>query len=127
MRAANRPTDPAADGRRGARLAGRHYYTQLLQGGVRIYEYQPTMLHAKTIVADDVWSTIGTMNFDNRSIALNEETNLLVHDSAVAAVLTARFMADLQHSREIDARRFARRSLFAKLLEWGASGVARLL
>jgi cardiolipin synthase len=110
-----------------ARWASRHRYSQLMRGGVRIYEYQPTMLHAKTIVADDVWSTIGTMNFDNRSIAFNEESNLLVHDRAVAAVLTARFMEDLRYAREIDPRKFGQRSFAAKLLEWGASGIARLL
>lgn len=110
-----------------ARLAARRHYTQLLRSGVRIYEYQPTMVHAKTIVADDVWSTIGTMNFDNRSIAFNEESNLLVADSAVAGVLTARFEDDLRFSREIVLRDFAQRSVFSKLLERAAGALAPLL
>ncbi|HET9438750.1 MAG TPA: phospholipase D-like domain-containing protein [Longimicrobiales bacterium] len=110
-----------------ARLAARRHYSQLLRGGVRIYEYQPTMVHAKTIVADDVWSTIGTMNFDNRSLAFNEESNLLVADSAVAGILTAKFEDDLRFSREIVLRDFARRSVFSKLLERAAGAVAPLL
>src|SRR3954469_18461977 len=65
--------------------AGRHWYEELLHGNVRIYEYQPTMIHSKTIVVDGVWSTVGSMNFDNRSLAFNNESNLLVLDSRFGA------------------------------------------
>src|SRR5262249_597369 len=58
--------------------AGRNRYEELLRAGVRIYEYQPTMLHSKTIVVDGVWGSIGSMNFDNRSMAFNAESNLVV-------------------------------------------------
>src|SRR5690606_14305492 len=57
---------------RAARLAARARYDTLLAAGVRIYEWTPSTLHAKTFVVDGLWSTIGTMNFDNRSLALNE-------------------------------------------------------
>ena len=63
-------------------LAGRSYYESLRAHGVRVYEYQPAMMHAKTIVVDGRWSTIGSMNFDNHSLALNDESNLVVFDSA---------------------------------------------
>ena len=109
------------------RTAARGRYESLLRAGVRIYEYQPTMLHAKTIVADDVWTTIGTMNFDNRSIAFNEESNLIVQDSRVAAVMRRQFENDLRYSREIVLHRFAQRSLFAKALERMAGLVSNLL
>lgn len=109
------------------RLAARRRYESLLRAGVRIYEYAPTMLHAKTIVADDVWTTIGTMNFDNRSLAFNEESNLIVQDSAVAAVMRRKFEDDLRYSREIVLQQFAQRSFFAKALERMAGLVATLL
>jgi cardiolipin synthase len=109
------------------RLAARRRYQELLRDGVRIYEYRPTMVHAKTIVADGVWSTIGTMNFDNRSLALNDESNLLIHDSATAAILERRFLNDLHHSDEIKLREFAKRSIFSKALERVASGAAKIM
>ena len=109
------------------RTAARARYEELLRAGVRIYEYQPTMLHAKTIVADDVWTTIGTMNFDNRSLAFNEESNLIVQDSAVAAIMRRKFADDLRYSREIVLREFAQRSMFARLVEKIAGMAAHLL
>jgi cardiolipin synthase len=83
------------------RWAGRGRYQQLLEGGVRIYEYQPTMMHAKTFVADDLWSSVGTMNFDNRSMVFNDESNLLILDPTVGARMNALFRSDLLHSREM--------------------------
>jgi len=62
----------------------RGHYGPLLLGGVQIYEYKASLMHAKTIVIDGVWSTIGSTNFDNRSFALNQEINLTVYDSAIA-------------------------------------------
>ena len=109
------------------RIAGRAGWEELLRAGVRIYEYQPTMLHAKTIVADDFWVTIGTMNFDNRSIAFNEESNLIVQDSAVAGLMRGKFEDDLRFSKEIVLREFVRRSVFAKALERLAGMAANLL
>jgi cardiolipin synthase len=109
------------------RIAGRAGWEELLRAGVRIYEYRPTMLHAKTIVADDFWVTIGTMNFDNRSIAFNEESNLIVQDSAVAALMRGKFEDDLRFSKEIVLREFVRRSAFAKALERMAGMMANLL
>ena len=107
--------------------AARDAGCELLRAGVRIYEYQPTMLHAKTIVADDFWVTIGTMNFDNRSIAFNEESNLIVQDSAVAGLMRGKFEDDLRFSKEIVLREFVRRSVFAKALERLAGMAANLL
>ena len=109
------------------RLAARRRYEELLRAGVRIYEFRPTMVHAKTIVSDGVWSTIGTMNFDNRSVAFNDESNLLINDTAVASALERRFLEDLRNSTEIKLNEFQRRSLFAKALELIASGAAKIL
>jgi cardiolipin synthase A/B len=109
------------------RLASRRHYEELMRAGVRVYEYRPTMLHSKTIVADDVWSTIGSMNFDNRSIAFNEEANLIVQDSAIARILRRQFEADLRFSQEIVPANFEGRGPWAKLLERLASIVSNLL
>jgi len=65
------------------------------KAGVEIYEYQPTMLHQKTMIVDGVWATVGTANFDNRSFSLNEETNICFHDAELIAQLRAVFFADL--------------------------------
>ena len=60
------------------KAAGRSAFGPLLEGGVKIYEYQPTMFHLKTMVVDGIFSTVGSANFDDRSFHLNEEINLFV-------------------------------------------------
>ena len=72
-------------------FAARAHYEELLAAGVRVFEYQPTMMHAKTLVADGVRSSIGSMNFDNRSLALNSETSLLFLDEQVGADMDSLF------------------------------------
>ena len=86
-------------------------YAELLAGGVRLFEYQPSMMHAKTIAADGVWSIVGTMNFDNRSFALNDESVLMVHDTTIAAKLERVYHDDLTHSREIRLDDWRRRPI----------------
>jgi cardiolipin synthase len=109
------------------RWAGRGRYKELLEGGVRIYEYQPTMMHAKTLVADGLWTSVGTMNFDNRSMVFNDESNLLVLDRTVGARMTSLFHADLQSSKEVVLDEFDERGLFAKGAERMALTLSRLL
>lgn len=92
------------------RSAGRAWYNTLLDSCVRIYEWQPTTLHAKTFVVDGQWSTIGSMNFDNRSMALNDESTLMVLDRAIGEEMNRMFLSDLQHAEEITAATFRRRS-----------------
>ena len=107
--------------------AGRAIYTELLKGGVRVYEYMPTVLHAKTMVVDDAWGTIGTMNADNQSMAFNNESNLLVLDRTFAAELEKLFMEDLEHSKEITLDEFRKRPWYWRPVEHGAHLVARIL
>jgi cardiolipin synthase len=107
--------------------AGRKRYEELLEGGVRVYEYQPTMMHAKTFVIDGVWSTIGTMNFDNRSLAFNDETNLVAYDRRLGAAMDSIFLDDLKHSKEIKLEEFRRRPWYEKLFENGAHLISRVL
>lgn len=112
---------------RTTRWAGRAHYGELLRGGVKVYEYQPSMMHAKTIVVDDLWSSIGTMNFDNRSMAFNDESTLLVLDAAVGAAMDSLFLDDLRYAREITLARYERRGWLARVLEAGAGVWTRLL
>ena len=97
--------------------AGRAQYERLLEGGVRIFWYQPAMIHGKSFVVDGCWASIGTMNFDNRSLAFNEESNLIIQDSAVALMLRKQFEDDLRFSQEIKLAEFSKRGVWAKLLE----------
>ena len=101
--------------------------TVVLEAGIRIYEYLPSMMHAKTMVADGMWATVGSMNADNRSLSFNEESNLLVLDHALAARLERLFMEDLEHSREIELATFRRRPVRQKALELAAHAVWRVL
>jgi cardiolipin synthase A/B len=119
---AGRETDMPA-----ARLAGRRHYADLLSAGVRLYEYQPAMIHAKTMVVDGAWSSLGTMNFDNRSVALNEESNLVVFDAPFGARLDSIFARDLRYAREIRLSDFRRRGWIDRALEAGAVVLARML
>ena len=107
--------------------AGRARYEQLLQRGVRIFEYRPTMMHAKTIVVDDVWGGVGTLNFDNRSLAFNDETVLMIDDADMGGRLRRIFEEDLAFSDEIQLESFRRRSLRERMMERVATSMSRLL
>jgi len=107
--------------------AGRSQYERLLEGGVRIFWYQPAMIHAKAFVVDGCWASIGTMNFDNRSLAFNDESNLLVLDDAFGATVREMFLDDLTRSTEVTLEEFRRRPRKERLLEWAASRFARVL
>ena len=109
------------------RMAGRAQYEALLSAGVRIYEWQPTVMHAKTFVVDGLWSTVGSMNFDNRSLALNDESTLMILDADTGAQMNAIFFDDLRHSIEITPESFRQRPWTDHLIEYGASLVARVL
>jgi cardiolipin synthase A/B len=107
--------------------AGRALYETLLKGGVKIYEYQPTMMHAKTLVVDAMWSAIGSMNFDNRSIAFNNESQIVALDADIGKQMEEIFLEDLKYSKEINLEEFRRRPWTGKLLEWGAQKLRRIL
>ena len=97
--------------------ASRSHYGPLLLGGVKIYEYKASLMHAKTIVVDGVWSTIGSTNFDNRSFALNQEINLTVYDRGIARRLEEIFHDDLKYSEPISYEQWQARGLFERLIE----------
>ena len=99
------------------RHAGRFYYNRLLRRGIRIFEYQPTMMHAKTMVVDGIWTTIGSSNFDDRSFRLNDEVNVNVYDEGIAAQMEQMFFADIARSEEVTSRRFKKRPWIERVKE----------
>lgn len=89
----------------------------MLEAGVRVYEYDRTLLHQKVMIVDDIWSHVGSTNFDARSLELNEEVSIGVIDARIAAELKAAFQADLEHSRELTLRGWSRRTLAHRALD----------
>jgi len=86
------------------RWASESYYTELLKSGVRIFEYQPSRIHAKAINIDGLWSVIGSANLDNRSSEINVEAIYGIEDAAFAHDLESKFQEDIQKSKEITAK-----------------------
>ncbi len=99
------------------RSASRHGFGRLLQGGVQIFEYQAALLHAKTLVVDGAWASVGSTNFDNRSFALNDELNVAFYDPAVARRLQDQFERDLADARRVEYADWANRGLTTRLQE----------
>jgi len=99
------------------RQASRSEFGRLLKGGVLIYEYRPALLHAKTMVIDGIWATVGSTNLDHRSFALNEELNVVVYDGDIAQRLEKVFQQDLANSRPVTYPDWSRRSLASRFLE----------
>ena len=102
--------------------AAQSYYDELLRAGVHVYEYGPRMLHAKTLVADDL-ALVGTANMDNRSFRLNFEVLAAIYDAGTAAELAEAFTADLRYAQHYSARGAARVPFFRRLTQ----STARLL
>jgi cardiolipin synthase A/B len=96
-------------------------YGRLLPHGVEIYEYNPTLLHHKTMVVDGLWATVGTTNFDNRSFAHNEENNVCFVDRALVAEMERTFREDLAVCERVEDHAWRRRGLFARAQEFLAS------
>jgi len=107
-----------------SRRAGRSRWGALLAGGVEIYEYRPTMYHCKVMIVDDVWTSVGSTNFDNRSFRLNDEANLNVYDADFARAQTAAFEDDKERSDRITLEAWKLRPWSEKLKE-RAAGLLR--
>jgi cardiolipin synthase len=97
--------------------ASHHQFGALLKNGVKIWEYQPTLLHQKIIVVDGIWSCVGSTNFDDRSFQLNDEISLGVLDRNIAAGLRAAFADDLRSAKQRQADEWHHRSLWHKLID----------
>jgi cardiolipin synthase len=96
-------------------------FGRLLDAGIEIYEYNRTMLHHKTMVVDGVWLTIGTTNFDNRSFAHNEESNVCIYDRALGRLLQHIFKDDMAVCERVTRRKWKQRGVWARIQEFVAS------
>jgi cardiolipin synthase len=100
------------------KYASREAYQRLMDQGVELYEYQPTMMHTKVMVVDGSWSMFGSANFDNRSLELNDEMNVAVSDRDLAARLLQDFEQDLRAARRLDPAQWRQRSALEKAREY---------
>jgi cardiolipin synthase len=98
--------------------AGRAAYGRMLEGGVKIFEYQPTMIHTKSMVVDGLFSMVGSSNFDSRSSEINEELDVVVYDEKFARQMEQVFEADMRQAREYTLQEFKSRSLWERTSEW---------
>ncbi|MFJ2241099.1 phosphatidylserine/phosphatidylglycerophosphate/cardiolipin synthase family protein [Streptomyces sp. NPDC087859] len=112
---------------RACQLAGQHHYSRLLQAGVHIRQYQPTMMHAKIITVDSVAALIGSTNFNRRSMDHDEEVMLAVLDETLTASLDRDYEEDLKHSVDIDLTRWRRRALLQRAKETAVTPIRRFL
>lgn len=103
--------------KRVVQVAGEKEYEPLLEAGVRIFNYQRTMLHAKVMTVDGVIATIGSGNLDQRSMRLNDECNMQLLDRALTAELDAHFEDDIERSEQIDPERWADRGATQRTIE----------
>jgi cardiolipin synthase len=100
------------------RHAGRRQFGRLLEEGIEIHEYQAALLHAKTMVIDGIWATVGSTNLDNRSFRLNDELNVVAYDTGFAAQLERVFEEDLRYARRVDLEAWRDRGIKGRMLEF---------
>jgi cardiolipin synthase len=98
-------------------LAARYYWAELLEAGVRVYQYARGMMHSKYVLVDGEWASVGTANLDNRSLYLNFEVNCLLYDPAAVAELERAFLDDLNWSVRLDPDVYASRPYISRLAE----------
>src|SRR6476620_9561168 len=98
--------------------AGRAAYGEMLEGGVKIFEYQPTMIHTKSMVVDGLFSMLGKTNLDARSSEINEELDVVVYDEKFGRDMESVFEKDLRNCREYTLEDFKKRSLWERTTEW---------
>lgn len=110
-----------------AREAGHRSYQRLLESGVRIFEYQQAKMHAKVITIDGIWANVGSSNFDNRSLSLNDEVNASMQHPSVVAELERQFRNDLEVSQELDFQHWSRRSLGKRAREYATELIRQSL
>jgi cardiolipin synthase A/B len=107
------------------RRSSRRLYGPLLEAGAKIYEYQPSMIHTKSLVIDGMWGIVGSTNFDSRSFGINDEVNLAVLDPAFARRLEQDFWKDVSQSREITFEQWKNRPYIERAHEWVGSLLQR--
>lgn len=107
--------------------AQRYHYSGLLKSGVKIFEHDKSLLHAKTATIDDVWSTVGSTNMDFLSLLNNDEVNVVVLSREFAVEMEKMFVSDLANSRQIHRDDWERRPYLPRVREWFINLSARWL
>jgi cardiolipin synthase len=107
--------------------AARSYFHELLEAGVRIFEYTPSMMHAKTLVVDDSLAAVGTANMDGRSFRLNYEVTAIAYDAGLARAVAESFARDRGRSRPVDRGALANEKLGSRIAQAGARLLSPLL
>jgi cardiolipin synthase len=113
------PATTASDSRI-VQHASHHHYGTLLKGGVKLYDYERTLLHQKVITVDGCWSAVGSTNFDDRSFELNDEVALVTYDERIARELEEIFERDLEHATEAKLDSWRKRGVVHKLIDFSA-------
>jgi cardiolipin synthase len=109
---------PGTTDSRLAFYAQRHHYSELLKSGVKIYEHCTSLLHAKTAVVDNVWSTVGSTNMDFLSFLHNDEVNAVILSHEFAVEMENMFVRDLENSRQIHWDEWKKRPFLPRIREW---------
>ena len=110
-----------------ALYAQRHYYSELLRAGVKIYEHKTSLLHAKTAVIDKVWSTVGSTNLDFLSLLTNDEVNAIILNREFAVEMEKMFDSDLAGSKQIQRDEWENRPMLSRVREWFVNLFKRFL
>ena len=108
------PADTASDAPH-VQHASHHHYGTLLKGGVKLFDYQKTLLHQKVLVVDGLWASVGSTNFDDRSFEINDEVSLVVHDERIARELEETFERDLKDAKAVDLKEWEKRPITHKM------------
>ena len=98
-------------------MAGRYLWGALLEAGVKIYQYTPGFMHAKMLIVDDSWASVGSVNFDNRSLHLNFEVTALMESPALVSELETAMLADIARCIEVTVGSFGQRPFVSKMAE----------
>lgn len=102
------------------RRASFNLYGMMLESGVHLYEFKPTLLHQKIVIIDGKWSHVGSTNFDERSLALNAEIGVGIHDESVAGTLKSHFETDLKRSHKVSPEEWRQRPMSERVMDWCA-------
>jgi cardiolipin synthase len=100
--------------------ASHHHYGTLLKGGVKLYDYEKTLLHQKVMVIDRCWASVGSTNFDDRSFEVNDEVSLVVYDERIAEELEATFERDLAHAKKVEFEPWKHRPVLHKMRDFAS-------
>lgn len=108
-------------------LAARSYFKTMLDSGVKIYLYEGTVIHSKSIVVDGEWATVGSMNLDSASLLYNFEANIITRNGRFTEELAAHFVHDMHKSREVTRDEWNKKFFTEKILYFAIRFIRKFL